>query len=59
MRTKKIHSKCNENQIHGASAGSKTNTVVAAGIVPSSTLLPGRLFLMAEAVKTSPGHDSS
>lgn len=33
--------------------------MVAAGIVPSSTLLPGRGFLMADAERTSPGHTSS
>lgn len=43
--------------LHGASAGSRTNTVVAAGLEPSSVPFPvGFLPFTEEADKTSPGH---
>lgn len=51
-----IHS--NGKHLHGASAGSRTKTVVAANVDPSS-LFPGFVPLIADAVITSPGQTSS
>lgn len=46
-----------KRHLHGASAGSRTNTVVAAGFEPSSVPFPvGFLPFTEDADKTSPGH---